>query len=88
VTSIQSQTKISAAGGISGTETLLSKTLKTGGAGTITATVNINPREIDCIDRLWQVNEDTQAAQVVADQTRSIISDSPLAAVIKSVMQT
>ncbi len=68
-----------------GTDTLLLKGLKSGAAGTITATADINPHGISRVCELWKSGDDAQSAQNVADKIRMIISRYPLAAALKAV---
>ena len=68
-----------------GTDTLLLKGLQSGGAGTITATADINPHGISRVYQLWQAGDDAQAAQGAADQVRAAVSQYPLAAALKAV---
>lgn len=68
-----------------GTDTLLLKGLQADGAGTITATANINPHGISRIYQLWQAGEDAQHVQAAADSVRTVVSRYPLAAALKAV---
>ena len=68
-----------------GTDVLLLRALKIGGAGTITATADINPGGIRRIYDLWAEGNDAAEAQRSADRIREIASRYPLSAALKSV---
>ncbi len=68
-----------------GTDVLLLRSLKIGGAGTITATADINPDGIRRIYDLWADGNDATEAQSCADRIREIAFRYPLSAALKSV---
>ncbi|MDE0310467.1 MAG: dihydrodipicolinate synthase family protein [Acidiferrobacterales bacterium] len=68
-----------------GTDVLLLRSLKIGGAGTITATADINPDGIRRIFDLWTDGCNAAEAQIAADRIREIVSRYPLSAALKSV---
>ncbi len=68
-----------------GTDVLLLRSLKIGGAGTITATADINPGGIRRIYDLWASGSDATEAQSSADRIREIAFRYPLSAALKSV---
>ncbi len=68
-----------------GTDVLLLRSLKIGGAGTITATADINPAGIRRIYDLWASGSDATEAQSSADRFRKIAFRYPLSAALKSV---
>ena len=68
-----------------GTDTFLLQGLNSGGAGTITATADINPNGIRHVYDLWRRGDDAEDAQSKANVIRMIISRYPLAAALKAV---
>lgn len=68
-----------------GTDTFLLKGLNSGGAGTITATADINPNGIRHVYDLWRRGDDAKDVQSKANVIRMIISRYPLAAALKAV---
>ena len=68
-----------------GTDTFLLEGLNSGGAGTITATADINPNGIRHVYDLWRRGDDAEDAQSKANVIRMIISRYPLAAALKAV---
>ena len=68
-----------------GTDALLLKGLHAGGAGTITATADINPHGIGHVFDLWRNGEQAEEAQTQVEAIRSIVSEYPLAAALKAV---
>ena len=68
-----------------GTDVLLLRALKIGGAGTITATADINPDGIRRVYDLWLDEDDADGAQESADRIRQIVSRYPLSAALKCV---
>ena len=68
-----------------GTDTFLLAGLNSGGAGTITATADINPNGIRHVYDLWRRGDDAEDAQSKANVIRMIISRYPLAAALKAV---
>ncbi len=68
-----------------GTDALLLKGLCAGGAGTITATADINPHGIGHVFDLWRQGEQAKDAQTRVEAIRSIVSEYPLAAALKAV---
>ncbi len=68
-----------------GTDTLLLKGLESGGAGTISATADINPHGISRVYDLWCSGESAEQAQKQAESIRSIVFQYPLAAALKAV---
>ena len=69
-----------------GNEVFLLRALDIGGAGTITATANINPDGIRNVFDQWLINDDAKQQQRQADEIRTIVSKYPLAAALKSVL--
>ncbi len=69
-----------------GTDTLLLSALNAGGAGTITASANINPAGIRRIYDLWCAGDEAGDAQSQADKIRNIIQDYPLSSALKAVV--
>ena len=68
-----------------GTDALLLKGLRAGGAGTITATADINPHGIGHVFDLWRQGEQAEDAQTQVEAIRSIVFEYPLAAALKAV---
>ena len=68
-----------------GTDVLLLRGLKVGGAGTITATATINPAGIRKVYDLWHEQLDADDAQEAAEKVRSIAFRYPLSSALKSV---
>ena len=68
-----------------GTDVLLLRGLKIGGAGTITATADINPHGIRRVYDLWCEGRDAETAQDAADRIRKIVFRYPLSAALKTV---
>ena len=68
-----------------GTDTFLLQGLNAGGAGTITATADINPNGIRHVYDLWDRGDDAENAQSKANVIRMIVSRYPLAAALKAV---
>ncbi len=68
-----------------GTDALLLKGLRAGGAGTITATADINPHGIGHVFDLWRQGEQAGNAQTQVETIRSIVFEYPLAAALKAV---
>ena len=69
-----------------GSDNLLLDALRTGGAGTISATVNINPDGIRKIYDLWQADDnESAAAQKNAKLIRDLIFSYPSIAALKAV---
>ena len=68
-----------------GTDALLLKGLHAGGAGTITATADINPHGIGHVYDLWREGEQAEEAQTQVEAIRSIVFEYPLAAALKAV---
>ena len=68
-----------------GTDALLLKGLQAGGAGTITATADINPHGIGHVFDLWRKGEQAEEAQTQVEAIRSIVFEYPLAAALKAV---
>ena len=68
-----------------GTDALLLKGLRAGGAGTITATADINPHGIGHVFDLWRQGEQAEDAQTQVETIRSIVFEYPLAAALKAV---
>ena len=68
-----------------GTDVLLLKALQIGGAGTITATADINPAGIRQVFDLWFSGENAQGAQEAAERIREVVFRYPLAAALKTV---
>ncbi len=68
-----------------GTDALLLKSLRAGGAGTITATADINPHGIGQVFDLWHQGEQAEDAQTRVEAIRSIVFEYPLAAALKAV---
>ena len=68
-----------------GTDVLLLRSLKIGGAGTITATADINPDGIRRVYDLWLDEDNADGAQESADRIRQIVSRYPLSAALKCV---
>ena len=69
-----------------GSDNLLLGALHVGGAGTITATANINPRGIRSVYDLWQAdNNEAETAQNDAKQVRDLIFSYSSIAALKSV---
>ena len=66
-----------------GTDALLLKGLECGGAGTITATANVNAAGIREVYDLWSSGESAEKAQQKAETIRSIIFEYPIAAALK-----
>lgn len=66
-----------------GTDALLLKGLECGGAGTITATANVNPAGIRKIYDLWRIGKPAEHAQQEAEMIRSVVFEYPIAAALK-----
>ncbi len=68
-----------------GSEVFLLRALQIGGAGTITATANINPHGIRQVFDQWVITDEADEQQRSADEIRAVISKYPLAAALKAV---
>ena len=68
-----------------GTDMLLLRSMKYGGAGTIAATANINPTGIRRVYDLWNAGEPAEAAQLEVEVVRRIVMRFPLSAALKAV---
>ena len=68
-----------------GSEVFLLRALNFGGAGTITATANINPDGIRKVFDQWLADEQDGQFQRDAETVRAILSQFPLAAALKAV---
>jgi 4-hydroxy-tetrahydrodipicolinate synthase len=68
-----------------GSETLLLASLRHGGKGCISATVNVNPAAVDALWRQWQGAE-ADALQAGLDRVRAIFQKHPVIAALKQVV--
>jgi len=68
-----------------GTETILLKTLRGGGAGCITATGNVNPTAIMRLYRTWKA-ADADAQQETLNRTRAIFQKVPIIPAMKAAI--
>jgi 4-hydroxy-tetrahydrodipicolinate synthase len=70
----------------SGTERYLLDTLRWGGAGTISATVNLFARQAREVYDLWAAGEDAEAAQASLTEARTLMEGFPLVPALKAVV--
>jgi 4-hydroxy-tetrahydrodipicolinate synthase len=70
----------------SGTERYLLDTLRWGGAGTISATVNLFARQAREVYDLWAAGEDAEAAQASLTEARAVMEGFPLIPALKAVV--
>jgi 4-hydroxy-tetrahydrodipicolinate synthase len=68
-----------------GSETFLLQNMKSGGAGCISATANINPAAIYALYMNWQ-GEDAEAMQADLNKIRSIVQQMPVIPALKSII--
>ena len=69
-----------------GTERYLLDTLRWGGAGTISATVNVLARQAREVYDLWAAGEDAERAQAALTEARAFMEGFPLIPALKAVM--
>lgn len=70
-----------------GSETFLLATLRSGGAGCITATGNVNPAAIARLYRTWQLSDsDADAQQAALDAVRATFTAWPMIAALKAAV--
>ena len=69
----------------SGSESFLLKTMQQGGAGCISATANINPRNIYNVYKNWQKSNASYMQEEI-DRVRSIVQKYPLIPALKSIV--
>ena len=69
----------------SGSETFLLATLRSGGAGCISATANVNPAPIAHLARDWR-KTDADAQQAALDRVRTIFQSFPMVAALKAAI--
>ena len=68
-----------------GSDMLLLDGLKIGGAGTITATADVNPAGIRKVYDLWREGQNAEESQESAERIREIVFQYPLAPALKSI---
>ena len=68
-----------------GSESFLLQGLRNGGAGCISATANVNPREISQLFQTWQ-NDDADAQQTRLNQIRGIFARYPMIPALKAAI--
>jgi len=68
-----------------GSESFLLKTMQQGGAGCISATANINPRNIYNVYKNWQKSNASYMQEEI-DRVRSIVQKYPLIPALKSIV--
>ena len=68
-----------------GSESFLLKTMQQGGAGCISATANINPRNIYNVYKNWQKSNASYMQEEI-DRVRSIVQKYPLIPALKSII--
>ena len=69
----------------SGSESFLLKTMQQGGAGCISATANVNPRNIYNVYKNWQKSNASYMQEEI-DRVRSIVQKYPLIPALKSIV--
>jgi 4-hydroxy-tetrahydrodipicolinate synthase len=69
----------------SGSESFLLATLRTGGAGCISATANVNPAPIARLVREWR-NRDADAQQAALDGVRAVYQSFPMVPALKATI--
>lgn len=70
-----------------GSEALLLDTLRWGGAGCISATVNVLAREARAVYDAFQAGEDATALQAELTQARRVVEGQPLIPALKAIMR-